>query len=227
VNRARTISAAALVLALGVSLSACTSTPELPDGPTQEQIDAALATELDTQWEVSGLEGVFDRPEIIPERIVGANQWGTGLAECLSSSGIDSWGYDPRSGFTNGEGEGTDVEKLIYYSCFAKYPSIDVLSPDQLDFIYDYFAHWLIPCLGMRGYAVEDIPSRRAFIETPPEYFGRWNPYNTISSFPQSVEAQTRLIEECPSTVPGIEGWSEITEDAAEEGTEADWTSPD
>ena len=200
----RLAAAAASVLAL----CSCGFSRSEPAGPSDAEIEAAVQAKLDRQWTLSRLQGIVVRPKTAHERVVTPGEWGDRMSECMEDMGIDSWGYNSGSGLFIEGTVPTASDQLAFYQCFARYPTLDLLSKDQLDYIYDYYAHWLTPCIEANGYNVMNAPTRKAFVGAP-RALGRWNPYVTIETYPATLEESSRLHERCPATLPGIEGWSE------------------
>jgi hypothetical protein len=189
-------------------LCACGFSRDEPVGPSDADIAASVQARLDRQWELSDLEGIIVRPETTFERIVSPDEWGDVMSECMHRAGIHSWGYNSQSGLFVESARVSASDQLAFYWCFASFPTIDLLSAQQLDYIYDYYAHWLTPCLEANGYAVMNAPTRKAFRDASPAV-GRWNPYSSLEEYPATPGSSARLRERCAPTLPGIEGWSE------------------
>jgi hypothetical protein len=189
-------------------LCSCGFSRDEPAGPSDAEIAASVQARLDRQWELSHLEGIIVRPETSFERIVSPNEWGEVMTECMHRAGIHSWGYNGTSGLFIERTRATASDQLAFYWCFASYPTIDLLTRQQLDYIYDYYAHWLTPCLEANGYNVINAPTREAFRKASPAV-GRWNPYSNLQRYPPTLDSRARLRDRCAPTLPGIEGWSE------------------
>ena len=191
-----------------VALCSCGFSRDEPTGPAEADVAASVQARLDRQWELSDLEGIIVRPETTFERIVSPNEWGDVMSECMHEAGIHGWGYSAASGLFLEGGRASASDQLAFYWCFASFPTVDLLSEQQLDYIYDYYAHWLTPCLEAHGYNVMNAPTRESFREAPPSR-GRWNPYASLEEYPRSLAASARLRAACAPTLPGIVGWSE------------------
>lgn len=209
-NRALVIAAA---VASALLLSGCTAQQRAPAPPTETEIAAAVDVALDRQWAATGLEGRVPRPDIDVEQIMSAREAGVGMGECVSEAGIVSWGWS-ETGFTAGStgGRGTDDDQLIFYSCFARFPEVLVITGAQRDFIYDYYASTYIPCLGLHGYDVVDAPTRADFVSGAADQGlnWMWSPDSTLRVYPDSSADYEKMYSDCPPTVPGIEGWSYV-----------------
>lgn len=200
--------AAAASVLLGLVLSGCSIARGVPDGPSDAQVVAAVKARLDRQWRLSGLEGIVERPRFEFRPIVGTTQWASRLGECMADAEIVDWGYDAGDGLFIPGDVPSASQQLQFYWCFEKYPTIDLLTREQTDFIYDYYAHWLIPCLESSGLNVMNAPSRAAF-RAPDRSIERWSPYGSLERYPPAGPARALITQRCPPTVPGIEGWSE------------------
>ena len=206
----RVTSAAASAILLGAlfGVTGCSLESPAPVGPSQEQITAVVKARLDRQWRLSGLEGIIVRPRFEYRPVIGASQWAPKISECMAESGVVGWGYDASEGLFIPGDTPTTSEQLQFYWCFEKYPTVDLLTRAQVDYIYQYYVRWLIPCLESSGYNVMNAPSRRAFRSADPS-IERWNPYRSLERYPSSPEARAVIAARCSPTVPGIEGWSE------------------
>ena len=199
---------AAFAAACTLSVAGCALTRDFPAGPTDAQVEATVRARLDRQWGYSGLQGIVERPAFEPKPIVTQREWGRLMLACMDRAGVGQWGYNEGSGlFTEGSRPSAS-DQLAFYWCFAEYPTVDLLTTEQIDFIYDYYARWLIPCLEMNGYNVMNAPSRDDFAHADPS-IPRWNPYRSLETYPRTPESVDDLVARCSPTVPGIAGWSE------------------
>jgi hypothetical protein len=185
-------------------IAGCTATP-LPEGPSDAEIEKRVATELDWQWGLTGLEGVVARPVV--ELKGPPSQYSIGFGECMSDAGFSGWGYDD-SGLVLDDGDPTDEQRLAFYVCNAEYPSVDPLSTAQLEYVYDYYERWLIPCLALHGYEQHDpVPTRESFVGDPVQDGFRWSPYSSIYFTPATESAYVELQAECDPAPPGGQDW--------------------
>ena len=189
-------------------MTGCALERRAPEGQSPEVVAAAVEAGLDRQWKLSGLEGVVVRPRFQPRPVIGAGQWASEVGRCMAASGIMNWGYDPDEGLFIPGDTPTTSEQLQFYWCFERYPTVDVLTPAQIDFIYDYYMRWLIPCLESSGYDVTSAPTRTAFRDADPA-LERWNPYVALQRYPATAGERAALAARCAPTLPGIDGWSE------------------
>ena len=201
--------AVASVLVLpGLLVGAFRFEQSAPSGPGDARLDQAVRTELDRQWRLSGLEGIVVRPDYVAVPILNERDRRREIVECMRRAGVARWGYDESEGLFIEGGRPSASDQLAFYWCFAAYPTVDLVSDEQRDFIYDYYQRWLIPCLESRGYDVMNAPSREAFVGAD-RRLPDWSPYRALERFPPTFAALDALRGTCAPTVPGIAGWSE------------------
>ena len=203
-----TSAVASAVLLAVCGATGCALEHRAPAGPSPDVIAAAVEARLDRQWRLSGLEGAVVRPRFQPRPVIGASQWAPEVGRCMAASGIMNWGYDPDEGLVIPGHTPTTSEQLQFYWCFERYPTVDLLTRAQIDFIYGYYQRWLIPCLESNGYNVVGAPSRNAFGDSD-RSTERWSPYDALERYPATPGERAALVSRCAPTVPGIEGWSE------------------
>lgn len=197
------------VAAAGVlALSGCTwgSGPVSFPDPTEQEVEAVVAAQLDAEWEYTGLGDRVPRPEVEVVRAISSDEWAEVTAACMNEAGFA--GYEA-AGNALSAGEipvdQLDADAYARYVCHAKYPSADaaqgVYGTAKLDYLYGYFARWLVPCLGFQGYEVDDVPSREEFVDL----HGWWNPYNSdvFRDLPAG-EATDELQTRCPPVPEGF-----------------------
>ena len=225
-SRPRIVALVALAsLALCGAISGCSATVAAPTGPTDDEVSALVRAELDKQWGFTGLEGVLPRPVIEVEKIGTAGGAAQGFWDCMSAKGFESWGFSGDTGLQLYAADSTQEtptpeQQLSYYECNARFPLIDTLTTSQLNFIYDYYQRWLIPCLEHAGYSVMTPPTREAFTTEVAEFGWRWQPYSAIVSRGElgsgsaingsviNANQYAALEARCKPTIPGLEGWS-------------------
>ena len=189
-----------------LALCGCVAAPTPPGGPSEAELDARVRAMLDHEWANTGLEGVVARPVVEAQSL--GEIWVPERFECVSEEGLSAWGYNLDGLAIEGR-DPTAEEQLRFYTCAARYPVVEMLSTAQLDYIYDYYARWLIPCLGREGHAVTSPPPRASFVSAGSDEGWRWNPYVALKEYPRAEPAITALHAQCPPTLPGIDGWSE------------------
>lgn len=125
--------------------------------------------------------------------------WGTVIAGCMNAAGYPEYvGSGPA--ISNGTTviAGDIEQQLDLDLCLRQYPILPDLSGSinlaQLDYLYDYYRDFLIPCLGAAGYtAGRDIPTREEFVVISAE--PHWTPY---SALPGSALDDPLLDDHCP-----------------------------
>ena len=203
--------AAAVLAAAAASLvllSACATEPPPPTGLTDAQLAALARPILDAQWNAiePHLAGAA-RPSVERVRFVTPSEQVTAVAACL-----DGLGYADGAMVFSADGfiiQTTPIldgvrYQLDAYTCQAEYP-VDprvygALSTAQLDYLYDYYRRWTIPCLNANDYPVPVLPTRQEFLETgSPD----WTPYYNSSASGGTVPP-TVLRGRCGVVPPGL-----------------------
>ena len=175
----------AAVALVALSLSGCVAEP--PPGPSDEDVAAFNQRLLDETWANTGLEGRAERPEVSQGAALDEDEWSTSMAACMADGGIPSFGtsYSAEAGFefvaANGSQDVTDAVQLQFYDCIARHPMIpggfyEVLTDDQLNYIYDYYKKTLVPCMIMNGFTPTTAPTRVEFLAIA----GQWSPYYSV-----------------------------------------------
>jgi hypothetical protein len=199
----RSIAAALLV----VALAGCTATRELPEGPSQAELDVFGQEQSDDAWAGSGLLGVLSRPEVDVVAEVARDDWARVIASCMKHAGFED--YRANSGMLLSRDVPADLateHSLALYVCRAQYPLEDsrqrLLSSAELDYVYDYYLSFLVPCLGFHGFLVDDVPTREAFLTAGG--IGWWTPYASGQPVTRRVDVG-ELDSSCPAFPPGID----------------------
>jgi hypothetical protein len=186
------VAAAASVLLV----SGCASPVATPAGPTAYEELAVSQAQLDATWELTGLEGTIERPDYRVTAAVDA--WREAVTDCLAEDGIevrrivsDGDGYRlmVRRGY-----ELDDATQFLWYRCFAHNPpSAGVASAEQLAYLWDYYARWVIPCITDKHYELNRLPTRDQFLATRPF---QWTPYGALTDTVGDTEYST-LVAQC------------------------------
>lgn len=185
---------------------------ELPSGPTQAEVDAYWENVLAETWDNSSASQDTERPVIRSEGVLGGQAWAEALSQCIVDQGVlfralswsDSGGYDIE--FDTWIDVPTRHEMDIkLYTCVALHPQ-DVatdgtlLSIEQMNYIYDYYQRWLVPCLAEHGAELSgDLLSRVSFIEQK----GQWSPYFLLGALNDTERAG--LSEACGPERPRLD----------------------
>ena len=175
----------AAVALVALTLSGCVAAP--PPGPSGDELAAFNQHLLDETWANTGLEGVAERPEVSPGAALEESEWSASMAGCMAAGGIPSFGtnYSSDIGFVfvpvGGSPEASTAVQLLFYDCVARHPMIpggtfEVLSDEQLDYIYDYYKKTLVPCMIMNGFRPTTAPTRVEFLAIA----GQWSPYYSV-----------------------------------------------
>jgi hypothetical protein len=99
--------------------------------------------------------------------------------------------------------------EFVQYTCAARNP-LDpripggLVSDAQADYLYDYFATWLVPCLDAHGYRfTETVPTRAQFVAGA----AAWNPTNSVISIITESD-RSELFATCAPLPEGMfPGW--------------------
>ena len=178
----------------------------LPPGPTEDEIAAYAQVTLDRTWVSTGLDGTVDRPVVQSGATLGQGDWFTAMFACMQQEGYLDVGIGTSSeaGAALYDSSGLSIDdpvaQLAFYKCAAAHPielssEYVVMSEKQLDYIYDYYASWLVPCVVDHGYLPRGIPSRSSFHESQ----GLWSPYNVERL---TERDRVALVDACGSDQP-------------------------
>ena len=197
---------------LAVLLAGC-SAHEPPPSYTEDELEQYFEQRLDAAWLNTGLSDEMERPGLdgrIVDRFSRDNFYS--LSTCMSDTVfLSSWTMDEVDGgpvFTDEVGEPLDPDdQLAAFLCFDAFPVSNtfrniMLTDEQRDYLYDYYIQWVVPCLTLNGYELNDdyIPDRARFMGAA----GDWSPYYAIVSGPSfsmtsgmAEEDMTGLMEIC------------------------------
>ncbi len=182
----RRLTLVGLIVLLG--LAGCATIPPAAP-PTDKDVERYYGVMLDKTWIGTGLSGVMDRPTVSAAAPAPLSDWSQLLYVCMDAKGFQllDFGGNPVSGYTLGGTVALDPPKtasdsqLAFYMCLAANPPSEIqdghfLSLAQLNYVYDYYMTWVVPCLAHNGWALRNAPSRDEFIELE----GAWSPYESI-----------------------------------------------
>ena len=211
-----------LLLVAVLSLTGCVSAREVPPPITDAALQAYLEKRLDAAWLNTGLGATVERPLPDPTTLVDrfrdVNQ-PQDFSDCTVEAGVGSWSSTERDGGpqlldqTGGPLESPE-KQLQWYSCFAQFPSSEgfgsmLLTRAELDYLYDYYRDWVVPCIALKGYSIAEMPTRDQFVE---ESFYAWVPYynvipaqGQIESNGLSLEKIYELADQCGDPFPGMD----------------------
>jgi hypothetical protein len=201
ISRGALVAAAA---ACALLLAGCTATP-LPEGPSDAEVERYYAETADSVWASLDMPDSVEQPGVERSGTITAGEWAFTIATCMNDSGYDS--YSAAGGGLSSAGaiDGPSPrERVALYTCQARYPvegGMALLTAAQRDYVYDYYAAFLLPCLELHDYTVEAIPSRDDFHAQS----GYWSPYTDVRIFTSADEvARAQLQTECPPLPPGL-----------------------
>jgi hypothetical protein len=199
---------AAALVAAALVLSGCVSAP--PAGLSESELDARHAIVLDRVWANTALEGIVDRPTVAVVATLRSTDWLKQVYTCLGERSVADFGlvFGRDSGFgiiaVDGRTPLSDADQLSFYICTGKYrlDGVDVFADQplwsraQLDYIYDYYLQWAVPCLLHNDFAVHYAPSREDFVDSQ----GRWSPYGAM----RDDHSTARAAEICGPELPPL-----------------------
>ena len=205
---------------LAGALAGCVSPAPKPQPPTQEEIDALREAQAQSWWDSMSTGTTMPDVKVIEQLPPG--EAALQQTECLDEAqipgvtvyGPGEWGYN---GALGDDPEGTAAQ-MQWFVCTRQYPSeadFDwMLSPSQLEWLYDYFQERYFPCLRSVGFEPVRFPSEASFAQ-----FGgspSWIPYDTsVSPIPTPAEWE-RIAQRCPLPemldVYGIPGYTDDAE---------------
>ena len=147
---------AGLALAASVVLlgGCAAGPPTTPPPATEAERDTALERYYDERWEhLSRLIPELVRPQVERIAVVDDVEWSETVAACV----------DDR----DDSAEDQDAFQIALLVCQEQYPSRSlfesVRSDAQLDYLYDYYANFVEPCLELGGFDVPPTPTREEF----------------------------------------------------------------
>jgi hypothetical protein len=191
--------------ALLSGLSGCFLVSTPPPPPTGAEGAEQYSTMLERSWQSTGLSGLLDRPVVTSAAPIPVDGWPTVIIACMLEHGHDTTEFELKAdgGFQLTAPVSSDVQ-LDFYLCLAQNPSSGVegnviLTRAQLDYIYDYYASWLVPCIEHNGHIVREAPSREEFVARE----GDWSPYDSFSV--QDVSDFAALEELCGPGRPSLD----------------------
>lgn len=176
-----------VILLAMLAVTGCATT-SIPKAATTADVEAFLTRQLDAEWDDTGLSDA-QRPDVSRVRFISNAEFTAVMSACTV-------------GLTPGYGQvlsnAKTIARLVYYTCQAKYPvnpnEYQVLSVAQIDYLYDYYSRWVLPCVRARGFDIGPTPTRSQFRL----YNGLWNPiYHTGSNADLSQETYQTVAAEC------------------------------
>ena len=180
---------AAAVVCAALLLSGCAVTSSTPPG-------GGLNAEEEAEY-----ARVFSRSLTGSQSIeyVPPAGWGAVIAGCMNAAGYPEY-VGSGTSISNGTSNiSEDPEQQAHLdTCLTQYPILPDLSGSvnlaQLDYLYDYFRDFLIPCLALAGHPMRgEIPTREQFVLITAE--PHWHPYRSLAG---AAFDDATLFETCP-----------------------------
>lgn len=187
-------------------LSGCATTVAPEPGLTADQLDAARVAQADALWASTGLYPT-QRPANPRVITVSADDWAPAFVKCMNIAGFDNYTAEASGYSVTSDGQkASEFERLSRYLCEMTF-EVDgqwelEYNPAQIEYLYDYYATVLEPCLAAHGYKADSVPTRGEF----EAQLGTWHPY-----FAMHAEEWVDLFEhpqmlvECPPSPPGFD----------------------
>ena len=155
----------------------------------------------DASWNSLPLTAAIPRPDVKRISYTNGANWSETQADCLRKHGINA--HEVSGGFAvDGVGD-SDAYLIASWTCATEYP-VDVrdggyLTPDQVLYMYDFWANRLAPCLKLLGYQLAPTPTRDQFVQGLASS-RHWTPYNTVDGQPlvDSPEQWRQIDLRCP-----------------------------
>lgn len=197
------------VIAL-VTLTACIP---IARPPAVSEGSAARAYEevLSRSWDSTGLAATMERPPDVEGSPLNYSEWQSSLFLCMGDKGYTSFGFgfDPPKGYwiqiEDYAPERRDAVQLAFFACLQAYSQGvgggEVKSTPQLEYIYEYFESWLVPCLAQHGFPPQTVPTRSEFLTSG----GVWSPYFETELFTASSDRYDEVFAECGPEQPALD----------------------
>lgn len=170
--------ALAVVVAGILLLSGCSLYAPLPEPLSAEEVSELLREERANYWQA--ISGGSPYPEVEIVAVLPLEDVWPHVVECVDQmelEGIVASGQNIQLG---PGGDQSELERAMF-ACNEAYPPVTddpavfgYYSREELEYLWSYYSSYLVPCLRMHGYALEDVPARDGFIVGP---YMNWNPY--------------------------------------------------
>ena len=178
-------------------------------GPTGEEVQRSNQAFDEATWFALPISQSMPRPLVARQAALTSADWIEALVDCSfdvpnvnsMSAGPEGVVFEPTSaGFD-------DSAQLKLYECAVAHPLTggdlggdEVLAPAQVEYLYDYYVRWVVPCLARNGYQFATVPDRASFIET----YGAWSPYSVLKT-PDGTDVQTDRLMNLATATCGID----------------------
>jgi hypothetical protein len=198
----RTVVAAVLALVAG-ALAGCVSPSPEPPPPTPAEIEAMRDAWAQEWWD--SLSTGTTMPDVDVIEVLPADDASARLTECLEEASVPGvtvygpgeWSYN---GALGDDATGTEAQ-VAWWTCAQQYPSDDLfgwmMSADQLEWLYDFFAQRHIPCLHTLGIDVVSFPSRDDFLRIS-QGSPSWLPFPDVMRPTPASSDWSLIASRCP-----------------------------
>lgn len=161
---------------------------------------------LDLTWQFTGLSDEL-RPEVTPGSALPSQAWTDALHACMEAAGYAEFGFGWGSAegyFLSSADDDTADRQLAFYGCVAQHPMAAgddgfLITTAQLDYVYDHYRQWTVPCLLEHDYALRRVIDREEFAEG----MGAWTPYWELALY--DAETYDEVIELCGPSRPPLQ----------------------
>ncbi len=191
-----------LTLAVG-ALAGCVSPTPVPPPPTAEEIAAMREVQAQDWWDSIATGTTMPNVAVVAE--LPPEEAYIRQTECLDAAALPGvsvgsageWTFDD----SDLDGPAGIAVQVQWWICGQQYPAVGdfdwMLSPAQLEWLYDFLAERHIPCLRTLGIDVIGFPSREDFLHESNGY-PFWLPYpETLNPTPPSSE-WVLIAKRCP-----------------------------
>ena len=199
----------ALAVASVAVLCGCTSAIDVPRGLPAEQLESMTQATVDATWEATGLR---TRPTVEVGATESGEKFFDAIRDCMFASGVnlDGMSVDANGGYLPmlvNQDEPGPAERIAFYQCFAQHPidpvsGTGIATREQLEYVFDYWTRWLMPCIAMHGYSVANAPEREVFIR---QGSYTWSAYGGVTNF-RTLDDFQRLMAECGPEYGALSG---------------------
>ena len=209
-QRKQSLSTAAALSAL-FTLVGCVHVAEPPVTTTEESAEV-FEEMLAKSWISTGLSETMERPVVVTGSSLSAEEWDLAWHACMQEQGFPDFqiyyeGYEGMALYAFSNNVPIEIEpavQLASFECMARHsfdPSDHVLLTDaQLDYIYDYYESWVMPCFVQNDTFPRAIPTREEFHN----YGGLWTPYDSADAVLDGRMTHDTLVELCGPEVPRL-----------------------
>lgn len=200
------IPAAALLATVLLLLTGCVTVAAPAPGLTGDELTAAREQQMEGRWAATGLYPQ-QRPAAPPVTTVTIEDWSDAYVKCMNNAGFDNYTALAEGGFSvsHPNGEVTELERLTDYLCAMSFEvegEFDgVYNAAEIDYLYDYYATSLVPCLASRGFKPDSVPTRYEFASQA----GSWHPYFAMHAEEWlNLFSDRSILIECPPSPAGM-----------------------